>query len=62
VEVKLDLGIYWPLNILRSLCWMDIKLGKLVYPREEVAPFNLEIKKPNVRTSNFIPWYIFKSQ
>jgi hypothetical protein len=31
VRVNLDIWIYWPLNILRLLCWMGIKFETLVY-------------------------------
>jgi hypothetical protein len=30
-RVKLDIGIYWPLSILRTRCLTDIKLGILIH-------------------------------
>jgi hypothetical protein len=43
-SVKLDVGIYWQLNILRTLCSTDIKLCTLVHPTEKMVPYNVQVQ------------------
>jgi hypothetical protein len=36
-RVKLDIRIFWPLNISRTLCLAGIKLSTLVYPKDSMT-------------------------